>query len=83
MSQIMPPEMVPVKSSNIKAVGYRATEELLFVAFLGGDKRPDTLYRYEKVSPIIHQSLMNASSIGGYFAKYIKDNPLFPCTKIG
>ena len=93
MSQILPPEMIPVKSSNLKAVGYRESEQLqrgaeiplgvLFVAFLGKNGNPDTLYRYEKFPASEYEALMSASSQGSYHYNFIRNNAAYPCTQIG
>lgn len=64
--------MTPVKSSNIKAVGYDASARHLTVQFHGGAS-----HRYEDVSPEKHTALMGdgvkGHSVGRYFHANIKD----------
>jgi hypothetical protein len=57
----------PVSSSNIAAVWYKANA--LFVEFRSGG-----VYRYDGVSEVEADDLLNASSPGGYFHRHIKDS---------
>lgn len=57
------PEMKPVESSNIKAIGYDAAKRHLHVQFKSGGH-----YRYEDVAPHIHADFMAADSKGSHFA---------------
>jgi hypothetical protein len=66
--QIM--EMVEVKSSNIKAIGYDGTT--LRIEFKGGG-----FYDYQDVPEVVFESLMESDSKGGFFHKEIKDNYKF------
>lgn len=59
--------MIPVKSSNLAAVGYDAPSKTLHVEFL-----TPSLYEYDGVPSHVHHGLMNASSHGTYFAANIK-----------
>lgn len=61
------PEMVPVQSSNVKAVGYDADKSELHVQFHNGGH-----YRYLGVSPEKHRALMAASSVGSHLHSHIK-----------
>lgn len=61
-------EMIPVASSNLSAVGYDANSQVLRIRFHSGT------YDYYGVPVNVYQSLMNASSKGGYHAAYIKDS---------
>lgn len=79
---IQPPEMIPVQSRNVKAVGYRAAQSVLFVEFHGQSGRPDTLYKYSKFPADEYENLMSASSIGGYHYAFIRENPAYPCERI-
>lgn len=58
---------VPVASSDIAAVGYE--NGVLEVEFVRGGR----VYRYSGVPLGVYHGLMVAPSIGGYFAKFIKD----------
>lgn len=59
--------MVPVKSSNIKAVGYESETQQLRVQFKLG-----STYNYDEVPETAYQSLMGASSIGSHHSVHIK-----------
>lgn len=62
--------MVPVSSSNLKAVGYDAASSTLRIAFLNGG-----IYEYSGVPSSVHAGLMAASSHGSYFDAHIKKGP--------
>lgn len=57
-----------VSSSNVKSVGYDTDSETLEIEFHSGG-----IYQYLGVPEYIYNSLINASSIGGYFDEHIKD----------
>ncbi|MFE4654366.1 KTSC domain-containing protein [Streptomyces sp. NPDC056707] len=57
----------PVRSSNVRSVGYNQAERALEVAFHSGG-----LYRYEDVPADVHAALMASSSKGGFLARFIK-----------
>ncbi|WP_276607243.1 KTSC domain-containing protein [Streptomyces sp. A0958] len=57
----------PVRSSNLRSVGYDQAERVLEVAFHSGG-----LYRYENVPAEVHVALMMSSSKGGYLAQFVK-----------
>ncbi|WP_330294189.1 KTSC domain-containing protein [Streptomyces sp. NBC_00503] len=57
----------PVRSSNVRSVGYSQAERVLEVAFHNGG-----LYRYEDVPADVHAALMASSSKGGFLAQFIK-----------
>jgi hypothetical protein len=61
------PEMVPVSSSNLKAVGYDAAARELHVEFKNGGR-----YVYANVGPETHAALMGAKSKGSHLADAIK-----------
>lgn len=68
----MLPEMVPVDSSAIAAIGYDARVRELFVRFHTG-----RTYVYEEVPPDLYQELMQAASKGICFNTRIKpDHPV-------
>jgi hypothetical protein len=61
------PEMKPVDSSMITAVGYEELEQLLYVRFKGG-----STYEYRYVPVNVYENLMNAESIGSYLKRMIQ-----------
>jgi hypothetical protein len=63
-------DLIPVKSSNLLAVGYDAKTKTLRVLF-----KTNELYEYKNIEPEMHSGLMAASSPGGYFSKFIKALP--------
>jgi len=63
-------EFVEVSSSNIAAVGYENNK--LYVKFKNGN-----VYSYDNVSKSVFRELCEASSVGKYFAAYIKNNYRF------
>lgn len=83
MLNLMPPEMIPVASSNLKAYGYRESEQLLYVAFEGKNGKPDTLYRYENFPASAWVSFRAAVSKGRWFYANVRDNDAYPCKRIG
>ena len=68
------PEMIPVSSSNLSAVGYDATTKQLFIRFT------TSTYVYSGVPASIYHGLMSASSHGQYHAQFIKH--AFPYRRI-
>lgn len=71
----MTPEMTPVKSSNIKAVGYDKDGQVLHVQFLNGSH-----YTHAGVSPADHTALASAESVGKHYNANIKGK--FAHTKV-
>lgn len=59
--------LVPVKSSNLAAVGYDAKRQVLRVQFVNG-----STYDYHGVEPELHEDLLAAPSIGGFFHREIR-----------
>jgi hypothetical protein len=68
-------ERLPVSSTTIKSVGYDPDGLLLEVQF-----RPSGIYRYSRVPVERYLNLMNASSKGRYFNRYIKGK--YPFKKV-
>ncbi|MNC25015.1 hypothetical protein D3C75_730900 [compost metagenome] len=64
----MRPELEPVQSSNIAAVGYDKEKQTLFVQFKGRD----TVYQHPGVPRLTYEIMMAAESIGSYYARNIK-----------
>jgi hypothetical protein len=67
-------ERVPVSSSNLVSVGYETASETLEVEFKSG------VYQYYNVPSFMHEQLMQATSIGTFFNKNIKD--AYACSKV-
>ena len=63
------PELHPVESTAVAAVGYDAAERELYVRFKGTS---DGTYVYADVSPEEYADLLAADSIGGYVNTQIK-----------
>lgn len=61
------PELKPVTSSNIKAIGYDPESKTMAVHF-GGDH----VYAYADVPADTHKALVESSSIGSHFHANIK-----------
>ncbi len=57
----------PIKSSQIKSVGYSEKAQQLEIEFMSG-----AVYLYEKVPVNVHEALMRAESPGHYFAVDIR-----------
>lgn len=60
---------LPVKSSNIAAIGYDSASRKMEVEFTTG-----AVYEYSNVSPSTVRAFRKAKSIGRYFSKHIKSN---------
>ncbi len=60
--------MTAVQSSNLAAIDYDPWSGTLTIAFHSGG-----VYEFYNVPPSEYHGLMNASSHGGYFHAYIKD----------
>lgn len=59
----------PVKSSNLKSVGYDLSNRILEIEFLSENR----VYQYFNVPSYIHTSLIHAKSKGKYFNKFIRN----------
>jgi hypothetical protein len=59
--------VTPVKSSNIAAVDHDGQHTT--VQFKSG-----AMWRYADVPADKHESMVNAASVGGYFAQHIRPN---------
>lgn len=62
------PEMQPVSSSNIEAVGYDHENQAVYVQFLTG-----SLYVYKGVPEHEFENLRTAPSVGSYLNVYYKN----------
>ncbi|AWD33119.1 Putative conserved hypothetical protein [Candidatus Fokinia solitaria] len=74
-------EMIPVRSSNLKEIGYDHKNELLIIIFHKGDA-----YRYTNVPYDTYTQLMKGdpdnNSIGKYFCAHIRTNPQYRYSKL-
>ena len=64
-----------VSSSNVRAIGYDETENVLYVEFLN-----NTLYTYKGVPATAFEELKIASSVGSFLHRNIKN--LYPYERI-
>lgn len=62
------PEMQPVSSSNIAAVGYDAENQTVYVQFLNG-----STYAYKGVPEHEFENLLTAPSVGSYLNRNFKN----------
>lgn len=62
----------PVKSNQIKAVGYDAATKTLAVTFTRG---AGAIYHYPGVTPEAHAAFIGAESIGKHFGQHIQSLP--------
>ncbi|HSK95041.1 MAG TPA: KTSC domain-containing protein [Euzebyales bacterium] len=62
------PELVPVDSSSIAAVGYDPATRVLHVRFVSG-----RAYLYHDVPPSTYAALLRAESKGAYFNREVRD----------
>lgn len=61
--------MIPVSSSNLKAIAYDTLHHILTIEFHNG-----SIYEYYNVPPHIYEGLLYAPSKGKYHHRYIKNN---------
>ena len=78
MKGVIKMNRIPVKSSNLKSVGYDEAEKILEVEFLN----KGAIYQYSRVPKAVYEALINASSIGGYFNRNIRDAQQYSCCQI-
>ena len=62
-------QRIPVKSRDVKSVGYDERTQTLEVEFLSGG-----IYEYSRVSEQVYEELLQADSKGKYFRRYVRDN---------
>lgn len=65
----------PVKSSNLKSVGYDHDRRLLEIEFING-----AVYEYKGVPSEIYVQFMEAYSLGSFFHEFIRDK--YPCNRV-
>ena len=63
----MAPTLVPVRSSNLRSVGYDSSSQSLYIEFHTG-----RLYEYSGVSAAVYAGLMSATSHGAFFAMRVR-----------
>lgn len=68
--------MTPIKSSNIKAVGYDPATLTMQVEFHGSEEP----YLIENVPAALHGQMLKAPSPGGFYHSFIKNR--FPTKKM-
>ncbi len=62
----------PVKSSQVKAIGYDAATQTLAVTFARG---AGAIYHYPNVKPETYEAFRQAGSIGKFFGEHIQALP--------
>ncbi|MDD5005055.1 MAG: KTSC domain-containing protein [Candidatus Omnitrophica bacterium] len=62
-------DMKPVASSNIQAVGYDESTETMRVQF-----NNSSVYEYHNIPLIVYNDFMQASSLGAYLNRNIRNN---------
>lgn len=62
----------PVKSSNLKSVGYDIASQTLEIEFHEG-----RVYQYAGVKEAVYRALLRAPSLGSYFHKNIRSQYKF------
>ena len=71
-------ERQPVKSSNLRSVGYDKDNRVLEIEFNSGH-----IYQYSNVEKSRYEALMTAQSHGTYFDRNIKRNSgIYPYVRI-
>ncbi len=68
-------EREPVVSSNLRSIGYDAAQRILEIEFRHGG-----IYQYSGITSTTYQGLMQATSHGAYFNRYIRDK--YPTSRI-
>lgn len=69
------PEMIPVVSSNVSAVGYDSEAQTVYVKFSDGK-----MYIYKGVPESEFENLKSASSVGSYLHRNYKN--VYPYERI-
>ena len=68
------PDMQPVSSSNIAAIGYDSENQTVYVQFLNG-----STYAYKGVPEHEYENLRTAPSIGSHLNRNFKN--VYPCER--
>lgn len=61
-------ELTPVQSSNVAAVGYDATKQVLYIQFKNNAK----IYEHYGVPAETFAEMQTAASVGSFYARNIK-----------
>ena len=61
-------DRVAVRSTGIAIVGYEPSSQVLEVAFRNG-----SVYHYAEVPQTIYDQMIQAKSVGTYFAEHVKN----------
>jgi KTSC domain len=69
------PELTPVDSTNVAAVGYDAEEQEIYVEFGDGG-----IYKYSGPDQQTFEELLEAPSVGSFLNRAIKPN--YPYTRL-
>lgn len=64
--------LTPVKSNQVKAIGYDASTQTLAVQFTRG---AGAIYHYPNVTPEAHAAFVGSESIGKHFGQHISPLP--------
>lgn len=71
-------KMVPVKSSNVEAIGYDPDTHDMHVTFKGG-----ATYVHRSVSTEQHEAFASAASVGSHYHKHFRGNPAHDIKRMG
>jgi hypothetical protein len=70
------PEMTPVDSSNLEAVGFNDEDQMLYIIFKAKRNTPRTMYRYQNTDRSDYNALTNPGiSAGQFFHQNIRSKP--------
>lgn len=70
-------EMIPVRSSNLRAIGYDKKSKVLRIQF--HDR--GAIYDYQDVPAQVYSLMMLSNSVGTFFSEAVKPN--FKATRVG
>ena len=70
--QRAPIELKPVKSNQVKAIGYDEATKTLAVTFTRG---AGAIYHYPDVTKETHEAFVSAESVGKFFGQHIQPLP--------
>lgn len=76
------PEMHPVRSSNIHAVGHDIDRNELHIQFKDKDGNPGAHHYYPGVERNTFHEMMGADSVGSWFHQNIRSNPNLKSVKL-
>lgn len=76
--QSAPPELTPVKSSHVQALGYDKQRQEMYVLFKNGD-----YLRYPGISEAIYGTILGSPSVGGSIHEHVRGKFNFECVRKG